>query len=309
MRYVLFFGSLAIAGIAAFACTGETVTVENESDGGPGSNQDGGGTNTSDGATTGSNSGEGTAGTGQATGLPCDVQAVIENRCIACHDGSMKASGAPPMLNYSDLVAKSVVDPTKTIAQEAVVRMQAKTMPPKPAAPPDTDAMACTDYVPSAEGGTTNTLDGGAIPEGGLDASANCTRNAYWDGGNTPSDQMNPGEACNACHQVMGGPNLAFAGTVYKTPHEPDLCFGQAPPPTIKVTITDSMGRTQDLTVNAGGNFQGFKQSPPLKAPFRAKLSDGTNTRAMIGSVTSGDCNSCHTVLGKNTAPGRIVAP
>jgi hypothetical protein len=130
-----------------------------------------------------------------------------------------------------------------------------------------------------------------------------------WTGGNMASEQMNPGEACMACHQVLGGPNLSFGGTVYKIAHEPDLCYGAAPPPTITVTVTDKMGKTASATVNASGNFQIAKQTPPLKAPFSAQLSDGTNTRKMMGTVTSGDCNSCHTAAGKNGAPGRILAP
>ena len=32
-------------------------------------------------------------------------------------------------------------------------------------------------------------------------------------------------------------------------------------------------------------------------------------SRAMLGSVTSGDCNSCHTQDGRNGAPGRVLAP
>ena len=36
---------------------------------------------------------------------------------------------------------------------------------------------------------------------------------------------------------------------------------------------------------------------------------DGTKTRAMIGKVTSGDCNSCHSTAGLNGAPGRILVP
>ena len=40
-----------------------------------------------------------------------------------------------------------------------------------------------------------------------------------------------------------------------------------------------------------------------------AVVTDGVKTRQMQGTVTSGDCNSCHTVNGTNGAPGRIMAP
>ena len=72
---------------------------------------------------------EGPAGSGLATGLPCDVQGVIENRCIACHSGELP----PPLLDYEDLKAPSKKYPGKTLAEAAVLEMKAKTMPPTPA--------------------------------------------------------------------------------------------------------------------------------------------------------------------------------
>jgi hypothetical protein len=242
----------------------------------------------------------------------------------------------PPLLNYDNLVAKSTVDPSKNMAQESLVRMQSTTspMPPKPAEAPDPTEIqtfsdwvnagtpinpkSCTDAPPPAtDGGTTGGgtgSDGGTpVTDGGGTTDAGnptaCTSGTYWKNGNNGDPAMNPGLACNACHQVMGGPNLAFAGTVYTNSHEPDLCNGKAPPPTLTVIVTDVMGNTQNITVNSAGNFQTRRASPPLKAPFHAKVTDGTKTRAMVGSVTSGDCNSCHTQAGKNGAPGRIMAP
>src|SRR5512143_2439287 len=43
------------------------------------------------------------AGTGANTGLPCDVQQLLENRCIGCHLGP----SPKPLLTYSDLLAPS----------------------------------------------------------------------------------------------------------------------------------------------------------------------------------------------------------
>src|SRR5438045_4147908 len=60
----------------------------------------------------------GKAGSGLATGLPCDVQALFENRCISCHSGAMP--GSPPLLNYNDLLAPSKSDPAKTMAQASL---------------------------------------------------------------------------------------------------------------------------------------------------------------------------------------------
>jgi mono/diheme cytochrome c family protein len=71
-------------------------------------------------------------------------------------------------------------------------------------------------------------------------------------------------------------------------------------PVEIRGVITYQNGRSGNFFIQGG---------PPLKAPYTAKLSDGAKTRAMVGKVTSGDCNSCHTKDGLNGAPGRILVP
>lgn len=261
---------------------------------------------------------EGAAGTGLRTGLPCDVQAVIENRCIACHDGS----GAPPkLLDYATFTAPSTKDPSKSRAVVSVELMKGNAMPPRPAVQPAPDeiasfeewikigtpknAEACTDPPPPAPP-PASPIDGGSSGDAGLP----CTTGKLWTQGDQKSPLMHPGAACNACHQVSGGPNLRFAGTVYPTLHEPTDCNGVAPPPQLTVIVTDARDQTFTLPVNEAGSFL-FEKGPgqPPKAPFRAKVTDGTKTRAMNGSVTSGDCNSCHTPTGANGAPGRITAP
>jgi hypothetical protein len=256
----------------------------------------------------------GQAGTGQATGLPCDVQGILENRCIDCHGPTAStASGPPPLLSYSQLVAPSNTDPKKPRAQVALADMLSKTMPPPPAVGPDSDEIAafqawvdagtpenktaCTDPPPAADGG---------IGGGGLDAGTACTSGKFWTRGDDGSSDMHPGRACNACHQHNDGPNLRLAGTVYSTLHQPDDCDGVTPPPQLQVVVTDAKNNTIKLNVNSAGNFSTTTRVNP---PFRALVTDGTKTRQMQGSVTSGDCNSCHTVAGANGAPGRIMAP
>ncbi|MDB4937380.1 MAG: hypothetical protein JWP87_4352 [Labilithrix sp.] len=271
----------------------------------------------------------GPAGSGLATGLPCDVQAVVENRCKTCHEGN---AGAPRLLDYADFMAPSKADPTKNMALMSLVRLKSTTspMPPPPAALPNADEIGafeewvaagtpkgglCTD--PPPDGG----VDAGDIGDAGPDATPGCASGAKWTQGNQKSPLMHPGVACNACHGKLGGPNLAFAGTVYRGGlHDVDDCNGTGPPPPVTVVITDKMGKTVNAKVNEAGNFyveaeQGGPAKGPggggggFKAPFRAKIVDGTKVRAMTGSVTSGDCNSCHTPAGKNGAPGRILAP
>jgi hypothetical protein len=159
----------------------------------------------------------------------------------------------------------------------------------------------CTDPPP----------DGGAPrPDAGVDGgdagASKCTSGVLWNMGNTGSPLMHPGDRCNACHQVMGGPNLRIAGTVYPTLHEPNDCNGSKPPPQLTVVITEANGQRTNIPVNEVGNF--FTRQR-IRAPYKAAVTDGTKTRSMVGSVAGGDCNNCHTESGANGAPGRIQAP
>jgi hypothetical protein len=323
MRYAILSGSFALAFGAAIACSSNDLDTE-VTDAGDASVADTGRASPPvvDSATR--NRGEGPAGTGSNTGLPCDVQAVIENRCLACHDGIK----APPMLNYTDLIAKAKADPTKTVAELAVIRMTstdpATVMPPPPAVGPEPaestvfedwvkagtprNALACTDPPPDGGAPGDGGLDGGPIPVGDAgDGGKICTSGTYWTMGNTGSPLMHPGLACNACHVVSGGPNLRIGGTDFPTVNEADDCNGKGPPPELTVIVTGADGKEFTMEVNAAGNF--FLRTMQPKPPFRARVTDGTKTRAMAGSVTSGDCNSCHTATGLNGAPGRIVQP
>lgn len=270
----------------------------------------------------------GPAGSGLRTGLPCDVQALIEERCVGCHSGEQP--GTPKLSEYPDFLLPSKGDPNITMAQAAILRMKSTTnpMPPKPAEPSDTEEIqtmeewvkggtkmfgACTTPPPAPTDGGTPVL-----PEAGADAAVLCTSGKMWTGGNTASPEMHPGGACSACHQARGGPRLRFGGTVYAAPtgaHDVDDCNGIAPATKVTVTVTDKDGKTLSADVNAAGNFfvrstrGGGPNSNQLAPPFKAKITDGTKTRVMVGTVTSADCNFCHSAAGINGAPGRILAP
>jgi hypothetical protein len=304
MRLLVLLSTVVVAVLAAMACGTSDTATSDEDAGAP--IDEAGAVLPPSGPTP-----KGPAGTGLATGLPCDVQAVLENRCLACHSGPSPA----PLLSYEDLVAKSTVDPTKTLAQLALERMKSKTspMPPPPAVAPDADEIATfADWVAAGTPKGAACTDPPPVLDGGADGgdagpiATKCTSGKTWAGGNDGSPLMRPGAACNACHQVMGGPNLRIAGTVYPTLHEPNDCNGKAPPPALTVVITDKNGRVTNLPVNAAGNFY---TPAKILTPYKARITDGTNTRAMNGSVTAGDCNSCHTVAGANGAPGRVMAP
>ena len=250
------------------------------------------------------------------------MEALFGNRCIGCHDG--KTTGAPRLLDYADLTKPSKADPKQSMAASSLARMISTTrpMPPAPAATPDAEeiqtmaewvaagtprGVLCTESPDGGAEAGTVPAEAGAGSDGG-----GCTSGVRWTNGNDGSASMHPGVACNACHQRSAGPNLRFAGTVYRASHDVDDCNGAAPPPTLTVEITDKVGRKLTATVNASGNF--LVERPKgdgnrFSAPYRARITDGVNTRAMGGSVTSGDCNSCHTAAGANGAPGRILAP
>jgi hypothetical protein len=142
--------------------------------------------------------------------------------------------------------------------------------------------------------------------DGVTDTQPICTSGNNWAKGNHGSSNMNPGRACLACHAMMNGPSLAFAGTVYPTAHEPDLCDGVDGSDGARIVITGADGNTLTLTPGAAGNFD---SATKVMLPFTAKITYQGRARAMTATQTTGDCNSCHTQSGANGAPGRIVLP
>lgn len=246
------------------------------------------------------------AGTGGPTGLPCDVQQVLENYCIGCHLATTKF----PLLTYDDLQKPAPSDPTKTMALRSLERMSAGEMPPKPALPLEPDEFASfktwIDANMPKNGQACTTAPPAAGSDAGIPAGPSvCTSNTFYKGNDEDgSDVMHPGGVCITCHTQRGGPNYKVAGTVYPTAHEPNDCNGAKPP--VQVIITDAHGKDVPLDVNSVGNF--FLRGK-VAAPFKARVVSAGKIRAMQGTVTAGDCNSCHTEKGANGAPGRIIVP
>lgn len=147
--------------------------------------------------------------------------------------------------------------------------------------------------------------DGG--PKGGtgsgdpLNAAPTCSSKSTWSKGE--SAEMRPGEACISCHTENGGPRISLAGTAYATGHEPNDCEGAAG---ATIVIVDAENREHRLTTNRAGNFH-LEQAIPL--PYRAHILTTKGERFMVSPQSSGDCNSCHTQNGANSAPGRITLP
>jgi hypothetical protein len=257
----------------------------------------------------------GAGGATAATGLPCDVQAVMSAACTSCHSSPPLAGVPISLVTYADLTAPSHSDPTRNAAQLSVVRMQSTTMPMPPApGTPATAAQISTLSSWIAAGyprGTCGSAggDGGAGDAGDpYGTPPKCTSGKMTpQGGGSPT--MDPGQACVSCHASTGGeaPRFAIAGTVYPTAHEPDNCNGvNGGTAGAAVVIVGANGQTVTLTPNTVGNF--YYQGA-LSTPFTAKVTYMGRERIMSDAQTNADCNSCHTQNGANGAPGRIMLP
>jgi hypothetical protein len=84
---------------------------------------------------------------------------------------------------------------------------------------------------------------------------------------------------------------------------EPTDCYGIED---VTVRVTDATGEVHEATTNAAGNFY-FREDVPV--PFTAELEYDGVVRAMATPQTDGNCANCHTEVGANSAPGRILVP
>ncbi|HEY1537173.1 MAG TPA: hypothetical protein VGF76_24300 [Polyangiaceae bacterium] len=259
-------------------------------------------------------------------GLSCELNRIISTTCQSCH-------GVLPnlvlMASRSDLLAPSVEQPSERVIDVALARMKdpASPMPPSPlAAVPASDVALMSAWVssgtPVESCGTNGSGGVGGSGVGGSDAGGSsaggsggrttgsggtggstpvvCTSGMTWTGGN--GSAMRPGNACRSCHG-----SFSIAGTIYPTEHEPTNCDGVNSSSGIKVVITGSNGTKLTLTPSSAGNFY---STAKISTPYTVTLTgNGTATRSMLMPQTSGDCNSCHTQNGSNSAPGRIMAP
>jgi len=269
----------------------------------------------------------GTVDAGSFVGY-CDVQPIFRARCVTCHANPPVAGAPMPLVTYADVTAPARSDPSRTVAQVALARVQdpVRPMPPSPAARATAAEIALfSRWVaagspaacasPPFDGGAGDPADA-ARPEGGIgipppvDAGPPvvvCTSNRYWMNGNNGSSSMHPGAACITCHSRQeDAPKWTIAGTVYPTLHEPIDCNGINGMGNTQVVITGADGRMITLAVNAVGNFS---TTTPVVTPYRAKVVRAGLERIMPVPQTTGNCNSCHTEQGANGAPGRIMAP
>lgn len=242
-------------------------------------------------------------------GLPCDIAAILQSKCVACHS-SPPAGGAPmPMETYADLTAPARSNSAVTVAELSLTRMQSTTAPMPPpgnTAPTAQEIAAFQTWVNAGTPQGTCGNDAGAVTSP-YSTPLQCSSATTWTGGTDGNSRMKPGGACVSCHAQSGGeaPIFSIAGTVYKTAHEPDDCNG-AGGSGATVVVTDANNNTLTIPVNGAGNFY---SSQAVAKPFHAKVVYAGRERAMSAAQTSGDCNSCHTVNGTMSAPGRIMLP
>ena len=307
---------LGVALAALLACDGSITSAEGPGTSGPpGSPQNGGNPGGGTDGGTGGTSPDGGV-TVLSSELPCAAYDVLSAHCWSCH-GTPPNGGAPQSLvTLAELQAASPGYPSQSNGARAVVRMQSTTspMPPSGNAPvPSTDASAFQAWVNAGMPSGSCVVDGGvpppppdAGPPDPLGAAPTCTSSSYWTNGTQGSANMEPSHACITCHSQMGGPHFNVGGTVYPTGHEPDDCNGSGAGGAV-VSVTDVNGVTATFTASsASGNFSG---SAALTFPITAKVTFNGKTRAMGTQVATGDCNSCHTQSGTNSAPGRITLP
>ena len=256
-------------------------------------------------------------------GLPCDVAKLLNDYCGACHSDPPRGGSKTSLLTYEQLTQPSSSDPSITLAEDALHRMQNSTSPMPPtglldAATIEPFARWISDGMPETECGEELTP-----PDNPYDTPLVCTSNRYWTDGHEGDEEMHPGHACIACHadpDAFGAgddddddeeeedddiPMYSIAGTVYPTAHEPNDCYG-ASDGSLFVLVEDADGVMATLVPNEAGNF--FTDAP-LRAPYRVKVVRGDASRAMTELAEHGDCNACHTQDGTEDAPGRIMAP
>ncbi|HXK16599.1 MAG TPA: hypothetical protein VNG33_02250 [Polyangiaceae bacterium] len=310
-------GYLALGIVAAvLGCSSEPVTSSNPGNGvapdgvsaaGSGSNGSAGSTSAAGTSAAGTTS-TGTAGATTASSeFPCDVQQLLATKCQLCH----KLSPPGTLLTSADFRRTSTADPSKTVGQLAIERLQATDTTRMPPAPLEA-------ATPAEISALTNWVQGGAMA-GSCDQAVAMAPDPYatpvvcssmknWTGGNRESPLMRPGGACISCHAKGGeGPLFSLAGTVYPSAHEPDDCNGVATAAGAQVVITEANGTAHTLSVNAAGNF--YLETTGFAYPYQAKVVYQGRERVMVAAQKSGDCNDCHTEAGTHNAPGRIFLP
>jgi hypothetical protein len=262
----------------------------------------------------------------EASGLPCEIDDLLERRCRSCHSDP-PASGPMPLVSRDHLLAAAPSDGTKTVGERALERMMdpVAPMPPAPGTPASAEEIAMMQAwivagSPAEDCGGGGSSESGGEPEPNpFDAEPMCSSGRFWGDDDDGDPRMHPGRDCLSCHDEERAddpddddiPDLLIAGTIYPTGHEPNDCIG-ASSVDLRV-IVQSMVSAEEVTLepNSSGNFLLHRSQAPagFEAPFQVKLVEGDAERIMPIAAPHGACNRCHTQDGTMDAPGRIVQP
>jgi uncharacterized membrane protein len=283
----------------------------------------------------------GTTGGTAATGIPCDVQALLQTRCQGCHTNP-PANGAPmPLLSYANLTTASFADPTMTFAQRAVTRMNNNTspMPPAPnARATATEIAAMNSWVaaayPRGTCGTTTTGTGGA--------PGTTTGTGGAPGGTTGAGGATGGTAvglpcdvqavfqnhCTTCHAATpnsGAPMPLVTRTNLLAPSFANAAqtFAQRavmrmngtpsqmpPAPGTPPTATEIAAVNAWVTAGYPAGTCGTTATPPPPDPFAVASKCTSNTFWTQGNTGSPlmnpglSCLTCHTGGGEDSGGG-----
>lgn len=228
--------------------------------------------------------------------------------CQTCHSSPPTGGASSSLMTRKQLMARSASDPSKTVAQVSLDRMQDAKNPMPPSGVASAGDVAKLDAwikagMPGGDcGGGTNVFAGGSV----------CTSGKTYTG--KEDNNMRPGEACNACHKKEREKTFALAGTIYPTGHEPNDCVGVTDG-SVVVVVTDGTGKETKIPASPrnNGNFVLERATFTKPVHVRVESADGSKKRIMAAELNlaggDGDCNTCHTEAGANKAPGRIAAP
>jgi hypothetical protein len=323
---ILFF----LAGCSAGTVEDPASSQETNSTSGSGGSQSGAGGSKSSQGSSGSTGSGGSVAVTMPTGLPCDVRDLLVSNCTGCHTDPPQNGVPVSLASYEDLMAQSITDPKRKVADVALTRMQAQTrpMPPSPNPRVGADQIAAfsawvsAGYPKGSCGSADGSVEGGGNP---YNTPLVCTSMKIFMGDEhtypkgAAREQMFPGMPCLSCHAAgmlkADAPALAFGGTAYPTAHEPDNCNSTNIPANATVQIVDAKMKMFSATIDPVGNFS-FRTSAtnPVTFPIEIKIVAGGKERIMGEPAPNGDCNGCHTVNGSNVdggnkAPGRIMLP
>lgn len=238
----------------------------------------------------GSNTGAASGTPGGGTDMPCDVQTLLNTKCVSCHANPPIAGSLSPLVTSADMKAMAKEDATKNETEVSIDKMKAGTMPPGGGATP-AEIAALENWMKGNYAGTCAATgpDGGVAappPAAAVDPFANAP--AYVK--RTASRAHNAGKDCmGGCHNH----GFTFAGTL-RDGNGTAIAGAE-------VRLVDSNGKAILVNTDSSGNFHS-SQSWSGTAHVGARTD--TDKAIMVTALKPGDggCNGCH-------ANGGTVAP